>query len=138
PLVLPAHPRTLKRLTEFGLLDDARAIDGLILIEAVGYLAFLRLVSGAALAMTDSGGVQQESCILKIPCITLRERTEWVETVELGANEIAGTEPEGIAAAARRMLDAPREWEQPFGDGRTGEHNVDAVVAAGGGEPVPA
>lgn len=131
-----AHPRTLKRIREFGLEDTvAAAGDGLRIRDAIGYLDFLRLLSGASLVLTDSGGVQQEACILGVPCVTLRENTEWTETLEIGANALAGTEPRRIVAAVRHMLEAKTGWKMPFGDGRSAERIVDAalgVLAKGG------
>lgn len=128
PIVFPAHPRTRKRLTEFGLLDFATSTEGLVLTDAVGYLDFLALLAGAGLVLTDSGGVQQESCILGVPCVTLRDSTEWTETVELQANELAGTEPARILAAVRSMIDTARPWPNPFGDGRAASRIVDEVA----------
>ncbi len=71
----------------------------------------------AALLLTDSGGVQEESCILKVPCVTLRENTERPETIDVGSNMLAGTNPEKILAAAVRMMEIPRTWDNPFGNG---------------------
>ena len=130
PIVFAAHPRTLKRLGEFELLDEVRGIDGLKLTEAVGYRDVLSLVAHSALVMTDSGGVQQEACILRVPCVTLRDNTEWTETVASGANMLAGTDPEAIVAAVRRMLGTPRHWDTPFGDGRAASRIADVVAEA--------
>jgi UDP-N-acetylglucosamine 2-epimerase (non-hydrolysing) len=135
-IVFPVHPRTWRRLSEFGLAPRANAIRGLVMTEALGYLDFLALVARAGLVMTDSGGVQQESCILGVPCVTLRESTEWTETVELGANVLAGTAPHGIVDAARKMLDASGRWPNPFGDGRAAVRIADTVAAALG-SPIP-
>ncbi len=71
--------------------------------------------------MTDSGGVQEETCILKVPCVTLRYNTERPETLDVGSNVLAGTNPEEIVKKAAKMLDAKRDWVNPFGDGRAGE-----------------
>ncbi len=117
PVLFLAHPRTLKRLGAFGLRDWVEALPALQLREAVGYLDFLALVSQARLVFTDSGGVQQEACIHQVPCVTLRENTEWTETLEIGANRLAGCEPARIAAAAHEALAGARNWPQPFGDG---------------------
>jgi UDP-N-acetylglucosamine 2-epimerase (non-hydrolysing) len=128
PIVYPIHPRTEKRLEQFGLEDDIAAVDGLHLVDPLGYLDFLTLLSGADFVLTDSGGIQEETCILQIPCVTLRENTERPETVDVGANEIAGTDPEDVLAAAREMRDRPREWSNPFGDGDAAEKIVDTVL----------
>jgi UDP-N-acetylglucosamine 2-epimerase (non-hydrolysing) len=127
-IVFPAHPRTLRRLNEFGLNETAQCVRGLQIYEAVGYLDFLQLLANARLTLTDSGGVQQESCILHIPCVTLRENTEWTETLEIGANALAGTDPERIAVQVEKMLRAPRNWPDPFGDGRSAERIVEIVT----------
>ena len=121
PVVFPAHPRTRKRLQQFGLYDHLRRTREVRLIDPVGYLDFIRLLGSAAVMLTDSGGVQQEACILNIPCVTLRENTEWVETLEIGANVLAGLDPARAARAVRRMLGSERRWIQPFGDGTTGK-----------------
>lgn len=118
PLIFLAHPRTLKRLKEFGMLEWVSSLPGVTLTEAVGYLDFLNLVSNAGLVFTDSGGVQQEACIHHIPAVTIRENTEWVETLEHGANRLAGTDPERIVAAAKEAVKVKKEWPVPFGDGK--------------------
>ena len=138
PVVFAAHPRTSKRIAEFGMETAVEQIEGLVRIEAVGYLDFLALVSGARLVMTDSGGVQQEACILRVPCVTLRENTEWTETIASGANVLGGTRSASIVSAARRMIAAPRVWDHPFGDGRAAARIADVVAAVlAGEEPTP-
>jgi UDP-N-acetylglucosamine 2-epimerase (non-hydrolysing) len=97
-VVYPMHPRTRKRLGEFGLTPGSMVK----VIEPVDYLTFLKLESEADLILTDSGGLQEEACILKVPCVTLRENTERPETVAAGANMLAGTDPARILAAAGR------------------------------------
>lgn len=126
-IIFLAHPRTLKRLAQFGLEGKARSVEGLEVREGVGYLDFLRLLADARLVLTDSGGVQQESCILRIPCVTLRENTEWTETVQIGANMLAGTHPERVVECVGKMLETEREWENPFGDGKSSVYIVDVV-----------
>ena len=117
----PLHPRTWRRLEEFGLLEWARGLEGLRLDPALGYLAFLSLLVSARLVFTDSGGVQQEACIHRVPCVTVRENTEWTETLPSGANRLAGTDPERIVRAAQAALGAVVDWPEPFGDGRAAE-----------------
>lgn len=114
PLRWPVHPRTRARLAEFGLLDGVLGADGLVLAEPIGYAEFTRLLSGAALMITDSGGVQQEACILRVPCVTARPSTEWVETVEVGANWVAGTGASQIIEASVAMAGRERDWPDPF------------------------
>ena len=124
PVLFPAHPRTQKRLHEFGLWEWANQLEGIIMCDAVGYLDFLNLIAHAKLVFTDSGGVQQEACIHHIPSVTLRENTEWVETIEIGANRLAGTDPERIKAAAKDAFLSKREWSVPFGDGDAAENII--------------
>lgn len=121
PMIFPIHPRTSKRLREFHLDRSVESIEGLRLIEPIGYLDFLLLLFNARLVLTDSGGIQEEACILQVPCVTLRESTERPETVEVSANIVAGTDPDRIVAAVGEMLSRERCWENPFGDGRAGE-----------------
>jgi UDP-N-acetylglucosamine 2-epimerase (non-hydrolysing) len=119
PVVFPIHPRTTKRLEEFGLEKRAASMATLRRIEPTGYLDMLALEKHAALILTDSGGLQEESCFFRVPCVTLRENTERPETLQIGANVLAGTEPERVAAAVRRQFDAKRVWPDPYGDGTT-------------------
>jgi len=127
-VVYPIHPRTEKRLEQFDLTDRAEAIGGLRLVDPMGYLDFLSLLSESALALTDSGGIQEEACILGVPCVTLRENTERPETVEVGANVVAGTDPTEVLTEVDRSIGASGEWENPFGDGRTAERIVDILL----------
>ncbi|MHC1593393.1 MAG: non-hydrolyzing UDP-N-acetylglucosamine 2-epimerase, partial [Methermicoccaceae archaeon] len=126
PIIYPVHPRAEKKVHEFGL--DVPS--GVEMVATVGFLDFLQLESGARLILTDSGGVQEESCILGVPCITLRENTERPETVEVGSNVLAGTHPESIVEAVKEMLDKRRGWDNPFGDGRAGERIISILEAA--------
>jgi UDP-N-acetylglucosamine 2-epimerase (non-hydrolysing) len=116
PVIFPAHPRTTKRLKEFGLDEWARSLSGITISPALAYLDFLNLLVNSRLVFTDSGGVQQEACLHQAPCVTLRENTEWTETMEIGANRLAGTDPEAICRAVAAWENGPRqEWSQPFG-----------------------
>jgi UDP-GlcNAc3NAcA epimerase len=99
PVVFPVHPRTRKYLQEYGLLDTMPG--NILFIEPVGYLDMIRLMAGARKILTDSGGMQKEAYMLGVPCITLRENTEWVETVEAGWNVLVGADGEKIAGAIR-------------------------------------
>jgi len=133
PVLFLAHPRTQKRLCEFGLAQWAQALPSVRVEEAVGYLDFMALLVDSALMFTDSGGVQQEACIHHVPCVTLRENTEWTQTLENGANRLAGCDPERIVAAAREALGSRTDWPVPFGDGTTARQIVDvaeSVIAA--------
>jgi UDP-N-acetylglucosamine 2-epimerase len=114
PVVLPAHPRTTAALAEAGL--EARAREALYLTEPAGYLDFVRLLDGARTVATDSGGVQKEAFFLRTPCVTLRDETEWVETVDAGWNTLVGAD---TAAIERALADAsvPETHPNPYGDG---------------------
>ena len=127
PLIFPIHPRTQKRIKGFNLVSLLEGIHNLKVINAVGYLDFLILLNNARLVLTDSGGIQEESCILRVPCVTLRENTERQETVLVGANIIAGTKPENILKAVINSLDKKRDWPNPFGDGKAAEKIIDAI-----------
>jgi UDP-N-acetylglucosamine 2-epimerase (non-hydrolysing) len=137
-VLFAAHPRTEKRVREFRLEELARERPGLVTLPALGYLDFLGLLARASLVLTDSGGVQQEACILRVPCVTLRENTEWTETLEIGANALAGTDPARVVAAATEQLAGPHDWQAPFGDGysaaRIGEVVESALEGAVTGE----
>jgi UDP-N-acetylglucosamine 2-epimerase (non-hydrolysing) len=116
PLIYPIHPRAKKQVETFGLTTR-----GLTLIDPLDYLAFLQLESKAQLVLTDSGGLQEETCILKVPCVTLRDNTERPETLAVGANTLAGTKPNRILEAAKASRAAARDWVNPFGDGHAAE-----------------
>jgi UDP-N-acetylglucosamine 2-epimerase (non-hydrolysing) len=121
-VVLPAHPRTVKRIEEFGLED---ATTGIGLTEPAGYLDFVRLLDGAERVATDSGGVQKEAFFLDTPCVTLREETEWIETVEAGWNTLVGADPGAIRRELVGEIDRPPK-PSLYGDGNAAE----AIVAA--------
>jgi UDP-N-acetylglucosamine 2-epimerase (non-hydrolysing) len=116
-VIYPIHPRARKQLQTFGI----QVPDSIRLVEPQDFFDFLRLESAASLVFTDSGGVQEESCILGTPCVTLRYSTERPETVHVGANCIAGLAPQDIVAAAEGMVAKNGSWDSPFGDGRASE-----------------
>lgn len=116
PIIFPTHPRTVKNLEHFGMRSFLEGIKGLRTIKPLGYLDFLMLLGHARLVLTDSGGIQEESCILRVPCVTLRKSTERPETVAVGANFVAGIEPEAILKGAEMMKERPRDWPNPFGE----------------------
>jgi UDP-GlcNAc3NAcA epimerase len=122
PVVFPVHPRTRAALAAEGieLADNVRALPPL------GYLDFAALASQARVILTDSGGVQKEAYWYEVPCVTLRENTEWVETVETGWNRLAGSDPEVIVQAAR---DATQPSQHPplYGDGHAADSIADLV-----------
>lgn len=127
PVLFPVHPRT-RRLLDAGLA----APPAVRLVEPLGYLDMLCAVMNARVVLTDSGGLQKEAFFLRVPCVTLREETEWGETLRVGANELAGTDPVRIAAAVQRaMVSAPVEAGlEEFGDGRAGDAICRAVLGA--------
>lgn len=104
PIVFPVHPRTRGRLEAFGLATRLAGIPGLRLCEPLGYLDFLGLTSQARLVLTDSGGLQEETTVLGIPCLTLRDNTERPITITEGTNALVGTDKDRIVEAARRAL----------------------------------
>jgi UDP-N-acetylglucosamine 2-epimerase (non-hydrolysing) len=112
PVVMPVHPRTRKRLSEFGI-----EFEGIEAIDPLGYLDFLSLLAEAAVVATDSGGVQQEACILGVPCVTIRPSTEWTCTVEIGANRLCDCEPNAIVHHIGAALAAGLGWTSPFSGG---------------------
>jgi UDP-N-acetylglucosamine 2-epimerase (non-hydrolysing) len=131
PIVFPMHPRTRTRLETFGLADVLLEQKNLQAIDPLGYLDFIGLMATAAFVLTDSGGVQEETTVLGIPCLTMRECTERPVTVTLGTNAVVGTDPNRILAAARRVL--KRDWPRgilPEGwDGHAAER-IAAVLCA--------
>jgi UDP-N-acetylglucosamine 2-epimerase (non-hydrolysing) len=130
PIVFPVHPRTRKTIAELGLSDRVSSIKDLRTIDPLGYLDFLNLSSGARLVLTDSGGIQEETTALGIPCLTLRENTERPITVEMGTNVVVGTDTTKIVSAATSALNgsAKKSLRQPpLWDGRTSERILDAL-----------
>jgi UDP-N-acetylglucosamine 2-epimerase (non-hydrolysing)/UDP-GlcNAc3NAcA epimerase len=123
PAVFPVHPRTRAALERLDALDEVEALEHLRVVPPLGYLDFTKLLRHAQVVLTDSGGVQKEAYLAEVPCLTLRDRTEWTETVELGWNRIVGLEPDAVLAA----LDGSRPATHPelYGGGRAGE----AIVA---------
>ena len=103
------------------------------LIDPVDFLSFLQLESAARIILTDSGGVQEEACVLKVPCVTLRHNTERPETLEVGANLLGGTDPDKIINCVHTMLKRQRAWANPFGDGRAGQKIVNIISGASNG-----
>jgi len=118
PILFPAHPRTVRRLDELGLRERLAGLRGLRVIEPLGYLDFLALEAGARVTLTDSGGIQEETTVLGVPCVTLRENTERPVTVSHGTNTVTGTDPDRIVAAVEQALGGetrlghePERWD---------------------------
>ena len=122
-LVYPIHPRARKQIQAFNIETD-----GLDLVEPVDYLSFLQLESKAKLIFTDSGGVQEESCIMQVPCVTLRENTERPETLEVNSNLLSGTTPEKILESAKTMIDKKSDWQNPFGSGNSAKQILNHIM----------
>jgi UDP-N-acetylglucosamine 2-epimerase (non-hydrolysing) len=112
-IIFPIHPRGRKQLQTFDINTD-----GIQLTEPLSYLDFLVLESGSKIVLTDSGGVQEEACICHVPCVTLRDNTERPETLDVGSNLLAGTDPEQILKAAKAAILNSSGWVNPFGDGK--------------------
>ena len=123
-MVYPIHPRAKERLEEFSLAVPEKVR----LIDPQDYLDFLRLQQEAEVILTDSGGIQEEASILGVPCVTLRDNTERPETLEIGANELAGTDPEVILSCAVDMMETDRTWDNPFGDGNAAEKILEIIT----------
>jgi UDP-N-acetylglucosamine 2-epimerase (non-hydrolysing)/UDP-GlcNAc3NAcA epimerase len=124
PVVFPVHPRTRARLEAAGVLDR---LDGVQLVAPLGYLDFLELARHARAILTDSGGVQKEAYLLGVPCVTLRDTTEWVETVDAGWNVLVDLDRDAALEALGRT--PPEERPELYGGGRAAERVRDAVSA---------
>ena len=127
PVIFPVHPRTRTRLEAAGLLDELQRWDGLQITEPLGYVEFATLVHGARAVLTDSGGVQKEAYLARVPCVTMRANTEWVETVQSGWNTLVDLDAERALAALERAR--PAEHPQLYGDGKAAERCVAAISA---------
>jgi UDP-N-acetylglucosamine 2-epimerase (non-hydrolysing)/UDP-GlcNAc3NAcA epimerase len=131
PVVFPVHPRTRARLLAAGLLERLERAEGMHLVAPLGYLEFTALLLHARAVLTDSGGVQKEAYLAGVACVTLRDTTEWVETVELGWNVLVDLDAKAARAALQRAL--PAERPELYGGGRAGERVVAALNVLGGG-----
>ena len=123
PLVFPIHPRTRHSIAEAGLQARFDAMKGLRLLDPVGYLDFMKLTSNAAVVLTDSGGIQEETTILGVPCLTLRENTERPVTLTQGTNKLVGMDPDAILPAYRAIRSAPaaKPMRPQYWDGHAAE-----------------
>ncbi len=119
PIIYSIHPRSRRKLEEFSLSSESIRI-----IDPIDYFSFLQLESNAHVILTDSGGVQEEACVLGTPCVTLRDNTERPETIEVGANILAGTNPNDIVTSVAEMSKQKGTWTNPFGDGTAGKQIV--------------
>ncbi len=128
PVVLPLHPRTLKCLNELGITAGQSRDSNLKIIEPVGYITMVALEKSARMILTDSGGMQKEAYWLGVPCITLRDETEWVETVENGWNILAGADSSQIIHSVRSFL-PPSNRMPLYGDSKTAERIVTLLLS---------
>jgi UDP-N-acetylglucosamine 2-epimerase (non-hydrolysing) len=128
-VIFPIHPRTAKRIAEHGFQADVDAMKRLRLVPPIGYIDFLALQSHAAMVLTDSGGIQEETTVLGVPCLTLRENTERPITISEGTNRLVGSDPERIVAEALAILDGPpRPGRIPeYWDGRAADRIADVL-----------
>jgi UDP-GlcNAc3NAcA epimerase len=124
PVVLPLHPRTRERLMAAGLMDR---LDGIKVVPPLGYLDFMKLARHARAVLTDSGGVQKEAYLLGVPCVTLRDTTEWVETVETGWNTLVDLDPAAALAALERR--PPADRPELYGGGHAAERVCEVLAA---------
>ncbi|HEU5104124.1 MAG TPA: UDP-N-acetylglucosamine 2-epimerase (non-hydrolyzing) [Roseiflexaceae bacterium] len=133
PIVFPVHPRTRKRIAS---LKAPPSIGDVRLIEPLGYLEFLHLMSAARMVLTDSGGIQEESSFLGIPCLTLRAKTERPVTVEIGTNTLVGTQVEALGPLFHAILDNSYQWDRrpiggiPLWDGQAAQRIVNILSMA--------
>jgi len=124
-IIWPIHPRTQSKLKEFNIEVPSY----LQLIPPVGYLDFIQLQKHARLILTDSGGIQEEACLLGVPSLTLRENTERPEAVEVGASELVGRDAEKAVKATEKWLNKEAfSWTNPFGDGHVAEYILDVII----------
>lgn len=140
PVVFPLHPRTRRRLDEFGMSDRFENLPGLRLLEPLGYLDFLKLIANARVVMSDSGGIQEETTILGVPCLTLRNNTERPITISEGTNRLVGVDPMAILRAFADVEDTqdfaarvPALW-----DGQASTRIVERIMACQSSEDAPA
>ena len=130
PVILPLHPRTRKLLPH--LKGDGNLVQNIRFIEPVGYLDMVQLVSNAALVVTDSGGVQKEAYFYRVPCVTLRDETEWVELIEHGWNRLQSPDcAENVAEAILACIGSKGNEVELFGDGRASLRLVESLLRRG-------
>jgi len=130
PLLYPMHPRTLKMLQKFQLMNELEKIHELRIINPVGFFDLLALETNAALVLTDSGGIQEETCILHVPCVVLRDTSDRPESLQVGASALAGCDPTQILRATDSMLRQKPNWDNPFGDGNASLKIIDILTQA--------
>jgi UDP-N-acetylglucosamine 2-epimerase (non-hydrolysing) len=130
PIVFPVHPRTRDRLEALGLAAGLAQVPGLVVTDPLGYVDMLALMQRARVVLTDSGGVQEETTYLGVPCLTLRDNTERPATVVHGTNRVVGTRPERVLAAFEQALEAepPPTRRPPLWDGHAADRVADVLA----------
>lgn len=126
-IIFPIHPRTEKLLKNYNLYDSLPS--SITLVKPLGFLDFIKLMNHAKMILTDSGGVQKEAYILKVPCVTLRENTEWIETIKDGWNVLVGSNKERIIKTVNGFMPSVQEHCNRFGDGSASNRIVAAINA---------
>jgi len=122
PVIYPIHPRSKRRMKEFGIKANY-----VKLMAPFDFLSFLQLESNAKLVLTDSGGVQEESCILGVPCVTLRDSTERPETLEVGSNILSSGNLDDVLESVKLMVNRENSWINPFGEGKAGKKIIETI-----------
>jgi len=130
--IFPAHPRTIKNLEKFDLLDKLDDVSNILLTDPLGYLDFLKIFINSLCVLTDSGGIQEEAVILRIPCLTLRNNTERPETIEYGSNVLIGLDMDKLESELYRIKSDPnylrgKTGPCPFGDGKTSNRIIEII-----------
>ena len=130
-IVFPVHPRTKSSLKKFGLFQPLQENPNITLADPLGYLDFLKLIKDATVVITDSGGIQEETTVLKVPCVTLRENTERPVTVNTGTNYLIGTDPVRIMETVSEILEGKGKKGDipPLWDGHAGERIVEILLS---------
>jgi UDP-N-acetylglucosamine 2-epimerase (non-hydrolysing) len=134
-IIFPVHPRTRARIREFGFAHKVESMPNLRLTEPLGYLDFLKLTSEAKFVLTDSGGIQEESTVVNVPCLTLRENTERPVTIEQGSNILVGLDRERIIEESLKIIrgEGKRGRRPDLWDGKAAVRIVDIIVRYLGG-----
>jgi len=129
-IIFPIHPRSRKMLASFGLENKISALRNLVLLDPIGYLDFMKLMHSAKLVLTDSGGIQEETTYLGIPCITLRENTERPVTMDVGTNILVGSDTEMVISEAKKVINGQSKKGQvpELWDGKAAERIVSIIV----------
>lgn len=123
PVIYPIHPRTRKRIENF----DIKVPECIKLVKPLGFFDFITLEANASLVITDSGGVQEESCTFGTPCVVIRLTSDRPEAIDVGAAKLSGVDAERMLIVSRNMIDRKGGWENPYGDGRASERIIEIL-----------